>query len=112
MQEAAKDSQEKERIAHEDVEKRLKAVLREKREPNASNSRIASPAIGDASTPAESSSTAAKDDTQTNGTPMEGVDGPAQNSPPSEENPWLPQLFPYFEDIKTIIPKDAADIIR
>lgn len=106
--------QEKERIASEEAEKRLKAALREKREPNVSTSRIASPAIGDASTTAESNSTQTKEgsqDAQPNGTPME-VEGPVQNSPPVEESPWLPQLVAYFEDIKTIIPQDAADVIR
>lgn len=40
--------QEQERIANEEAEKRLKAALTAKREPGATVSRVASPAIGNA----------------------------------------------------------------
>lgn len=42
---------EQERIANEEAEKRLKAALTAKREPNAAVSRMASPAIGNSGTP-------------------------------------------------------------
>lgn len=38
--------QEQERLANEEVEKRLKATLTAKREPGASASRVASPVVG------------------------------------------------------------------
>jgi len=43
--------QEQERIANEEAEKRLKAALTAKREPGATASRVASPAVGNSVTP-------------------------------------------------------------
>ena len=46
--------QEQERIANEEAEKRLKAALTAKREPGATASRVASPAMGNPPTPESS----------------------------------------------------------
>ena len=46
--------QEQERIANEEAEKRLKAALTAKREPGATASRVASPAVGNPATPESS----------------------------------------------------------
>ena len=43
--------QEQERITNEEAEKRLKAALTAKREPGATASRVASPAVGNPATP-------------------------------------------------------------
>lgn len=52
--------QEKERVASEEAEKRLKAALTAKREPNASVSRIASPNPGAENAPNGDSATESK----------------------------------------------------
>lgn len=70
--------QEKERLASEEAEKRLKAALTAKREPN-NASRVASPSIGEVSATGE-----APQEAKTNGNePSNGdmnVDGSAENS--------------------------------
>lgn len=45
----------KERIASEEAEKRLKAALTAKRDPSTTTPRIGSPAVGDSTTPADQS---------------------------------------------------------
>jgi len=46
---SAMAAEEQERVANEEAEKRLKAALAAKRDPSITNSRIASPVVGDAS---------------------------------------------------------------
>ncbi|KAI0650660.1 transcription factor/nuclear export subunit protein 2-domain-containing protein [Trametes meyenii] len=106
---AALALQEKERVASEEAEKRLKAALTAKREPNASASRVASPnpvetsANGEASEAKPSAAEAQQMDVS-----MELADG-VLTSPP--ENPWLPELYPYFEEVKKIAPGNASEVI-
>ena len=77
--------QEKERLASEEAEKRLKAALTAKREPN-NASRVASPSIGEASATGE-----APQDVKTNGTePPNGdmnVDVNAENGTATATQP-------------------------
>lgn len=56
--------QEQERVANEEAEKRLKAALTAKREPASSASRVASPSLGNPSTPEPSSDTKPSTDGQ------------------------------------------------
>ncbi|KAI9063149.1 hypothetical protein FKP32DRAFT_1651303 [Trametes sanguinea] len=108
---AALAQQERERVANEEAEKRLKAALTAKREPNATASRVASPNPG-AETPAAGDSTPEVKQAPANGqqadVPMESVDAPAVSPP---ENPWLPELYPYFDEVKKIAPGTAAEVI-
>ncbi|OSD04328.1 hypothetical protein PYCCODRAFT_1444038 [Trametes coccinea BRFM310] len=110
---AALAQQERERVANEEAEKRLKAALTAKREPNATASRVASPNPG-AETPAASESTPEVKQAPPNGqqadVPMESTDAPAA-SPPEQQNPWLPELFPYFDEVKKVAPGIAAEVI-
>ncbi|OSX60384.1 hypothetical protein POSPLADRAFT_1058548 [Postia placenta MAD-698-R-SB12] len=111
---AALKMQEKERIASEEAEKRLKAALTAKREPNASTSRVASPSIGDSAAPADGvSETKATNPTDT---PMadaslESSDSRVSVGPAPTENPWLPELYALFDDVKRIAPGNAAEVI-
>ncbi|KAL1944225.1 hypothetical protein VTO73DRAFT_3410 [Trametes versicolor] len=110
---AALALQEKERVASEEAEKRLKAALTAKREPNPSASRVASPNPGATSDPAPSSEGTSEvkstaPESQPMDVSMESADTPPISTP---ENPWLPELFPYFEDVKKIAPGNAAEII-
>ncbi|CAL1701359.1 unnamed protein product [Somion occarium] len=113
---AALEAQDKERIASEEAEKRLKATLTAKREPGSANSRIPSPAAGEASTPGEAPSAqnrngvVVENNNSADGVPMEIIEVP-QNNSPGEESPWLPELYPLFDDIKKIAPGNAADVI-
>ncbi|CDO68724.1 hypothetical protein BN946_scf184652.g51 [Trametes cinnabarina] len=108
---AALAQQEKERIANEEAEKRLKAALTAKREPNATASRVASPNPG-AETLANGELAPEPKQTPPNvqqvDVSMETSDVPAASPP---ENPWLPELYPYFDEVKKIAPGIAADVI-
>ncbi|KAI9000935.1 transcription factor/nuclear export subunit protein 2-domain-containing protein [Trametes punicea] len=108
---AALAQQEKERVASEEAEKRLKAALTAKREPNATASRVASPNPG-AETPANGEAiNEAKQgtaDAPQVDVSMETPDAPSASLP---ENPWLPELFPYFEEVRKIAPGNAAEVI-
>ncbi|KAI0082601.1 hypothetical protein K474DRAFT_1655406 [Panus rudis PR-1116 ss-1] len=111
---AASELQEKERIASEETEKRLKAALAAKREPSAA-SRVASPAVGETATPTEAAADgkviATENGTSTEPAPMEGIDAQAPANAPAPESPWLPQLAALFDDIRKIAPGDAADVL-
>ncbi|TBU49613.1 transcription factor/nuclear export subunit protein 2-domain-containing protein [Dichomitus squalens] len=108
---AALALQEKERVASEEAEKRLKAaLLTAKREPNATASRVASPHPGaDGTTngdvPAEAKPPIS--DSPSGDVMMESMEKIA--TPP--ETPWLPELQPLFEDVKKMAPAPASEII-
>ncbi|KAI0776038.1 transcription factor/nuclear export subunit protein 2-domain-containing protein [Trametes elegans] len=104
---AALALQEKERIASEEAEKRLKAALTAKREPNTA-SRVASPNPG-AETPANGETTTEAKTTAPNGDVS--MDSPDGNPTTPLETPWLPELSPYFDEVKKIAPGNAADVI-
>ncbi|EGO01596.1 hypothetical protein SERLA73DRAFT_49063 [Serpula lacrymans var. lacrymans S7.3] len=108
---AALSMQEKERLANEEAEKRLKARLAAKREPSTATSRVASPNGGSQSTP---------DDTATSKPIVSenvGEDVNMENeisttgSLPMTESPWIPELAALFEDIKKVGRTSALDII-
>ncbi|CAA7260264.1 unnamed protein product [Cyclocybe aegerita] len=114
--------QEQERIASELAEKRLKAALTAKREPNSAVSRLASPAVG-ATAPAEVSD--ANPPVEETEATMD-VDAPPVTSgqkeePPKEEapkeetrkeeSPWVPELTKLFDDVKRIAPGNAFEVI-
>ncbi|GJE84409.1 THO complex subunit 2 [Phanerochaete sordida] len=104
---AALEMQKKERVASEEAEKRLKAALTAKREPT-TTSRTGSPAVADVSTSADQSAEA-KLVTSAEDVTMEGAD---QAEPaPAPENPWLPQLYALFDDVKAIAPPNVNDLI-
>nr|VWP00540.1 Palmitoyltransferase AKR1 (EC (Ankyrin repeat-containing protein AKR1) [Ganoderma boninense] len=108
---AALAMQEKERVASEEAEKRLKAALTAKREPNASVSRIASPNPGAENTsngdPAVEPKPVVSESSSTD-VLMESVEDKATTP---TENPWLPELYPMFEDVKKIAPGVTNEII-
>ncbi|KAI0375719.1 hypothetical protein BV20DRAFT_1059341 [Pilatotrama ljubarskyi] len=108
---AALALQEKERVASEEAEKRLKAALTAKREPNTTASRVASPNPG-AETPANGEMTGeakpSAPDAQATDVTMETPDVPFASPP---ENPWLPELYPYFDEVKKIAPGNAYEVI-
>ncbi|KAI0729395.1 transcription factor/nuclear export subunit protein 2-domain-containing protein [Fomitopsis betulina] len=110
---AALAMQEKERLASEEAEKRLKAALTAKREPN-NASGVASPSTAETPTAGE-----APQETKNNGTePSNGdmnVDVTAENGPATvaqPESPWLPELYALFDDAQKIAPPLAAQWIR
>ncbi|RDX55708.1 hypothetical protein OH76DRAFT_1461168 [Lentinus brumalis] len=127
---AALAMQEKERVASEEAEKRLKAALTAKREPNVSASRVASPNPGADSTPngeTNGEPKAVVGESQPGDVVMEVAEEKtataAEVSPtcaPSTsnrqimstaQNPWLPELYALFDDVKKIAPGNAAEII-
>ncbi|KAH9899792.1 transcription factor/nuclear export subunit protein 2-domain-containing protein [Cubamyces lactineus] len=117
---AALAQQEKERVASEEAEKRLKAALTAKREPNISASRVASPNPGtggeapatNGETPGEGKPSAPEGQQmdismETSEAAVTVAVAPA--SPP--ETPWLPELLPYLDEIKKIAPGNASEVI-
>ncbi|KAL6309570.1 transcription factor/nuclear export subunit protein 2-domain-containing protein [Sparassis latifolia] len=111
---AALEMQERERVASEEAEKRLKAALTAKREPNASTSRVASPGMGDNSTATESHTDARASVAETHAADvsMESPsEGQGNSTPHTTESPWLPELYPYFDVVKKIAPGNAAEIM-
>ncbi|THV05422.1 hypothetical protein K435DRAFT_647314 [Dendrothele bispora CBS 962.96] len=108
---AALESQEKERLASEETEKRLKAALAAKREPSASQSRVASPAIGSSGntdTTAEAKPSVADNATATTeDIVMEAADSVAVATP--TESPWLPELSALFDEVKKLLPQHVYD---
>ena len=128
-------AEEQERVANEEAEKRLKAALAAKRDPSIANSRIASPAVGDANsseTPAHVESKSGSQDAKPSedDVVMENGDVQAPTVSPAPEvsvchlgssscvshglmfqSPWVPEIKALFEDVKRIAPKAAYDII-
>ncbi|KAI0750889.1 transcription factor/nuclear export subunit protein 2-domain-containing protein [Daedaleopsis nitida] len=108
---AALAMQEKERIAMEEAEKRLKAALTAKREPNVTASRVASPNPGAESAANGDVSGEPKvtvSESQSGDVVMESTEDKA-NTP--LESPWLPELAALFDDVKNIAPGNAAEVI-
>ncbi|KAJ2920447.1 hypothetical protein H1R20_g16647, partial [Candolleomyces eurysporus] len=105
----AVDLDAQERLANEEAEKRLKAALTAKREPSATVSRVASPAVG---TPGNTDSTTGPAESQTETAPME-VDSntAAPEANPAPESPWVPELEELFDAIRKVAPGNAADVI-
>lgn len=132
---AALAAEERERVANEEAEKRLKAALAAKRDPSIVNSRIASPAVGEVSTSETPGSAESKSSTQEaktsedvvmeNGDPQGSVN--VSSAPEVSaghlnashgvtshmvvQGPWVPEMRALFEDVKKIAPKAAYDII-
>ncbi|KAF9569407.1 hypothetical protein CPC08DRAFT_182366 [Agrocybe pediades] len=104
---AALAMQEQERIANEEAEKRLKAALTAKREPNAA-SRTASPAVS--SVPPQAGD-AKPSVTEENESPMDVDAGTAPAPSPKEDSPWVPELAALFDDVREIIPANAYEVI-
>ncbi|KZT71598.1 hypothetical protein DAEQUDRAFT_763816 [Daedalea quercina L-15889] len=109
---AALAMQEKERLASEEAEKRLKAALTAKREPNTA-SRVASPSIGESSATSDTSQEVRSHAVEPSASESNGVaiseNGGAMTARP--ENPWLPELYALFDDAKKIAPPIAAQYI-
>lgn len=80
--------EEKERVASEEAEKRLKAALTAKREPSTTTSRVASPNQGESSPPVDSvprSKTPPSEPQPSEVVPMEVAESNAPVSPPTAE---------------------------
>ncbi|KAI0722891.1 transcription factor/nuclear export subunit protein 2-domain-containing protein [Earliella scabrosa] len=108
---AALAMQEKERVASEEAEKRLKAALAAKREGNATASRVASPNPGadmpfSGETMIEGKTTI--NESQSGDVVMESVEERVATPP---ESPWLPELAALFDDVRKIAPGNAAEVI-
>lgn len=96
-----------ERLANEEAEKRLKAALTAKREPSATVSRVASPAVG---TPGNAESTPVPPaEPSTEPAAME-VDSSTEANP-APESPWIPELEELFDAIRKVAPGNAADVV-
>ncbi|KAI0254213.1 transcription factor/nuclear export subunit protein 2-domain-containing protein [Lactifluus subvellereus] len=108
-------AEEQERVANEEAEKRLKAALAAKRDPSIANSRIASPAVGDANSSEAPAPVESKHGTQdaklSEDVMMENGDAQAPTVSPAPESPWVPEIRALFEDVKKVAPKAAYDII-
>ncbi|KAI0091900.1 transcription factor/nuclear export subunit protein 2-domain-containing protein [Irpex rosettiformis] len=104
--EAALTANNKERIASEEAEKRLKAALTAKRDPSTTTPRVGSPVVGDTVTLGEHSQGSA---------PLQGEDvvmnGTETSQPTALQNPWQPELYERFDEIKSIAPPSAMEII-
>ena len=124
--------QEKERVASQEAEKRLKAALTAKREPNAAASRVASPMPGAENTPngevnGDSPSKTVVSESLSGDVVMESGEEktttPPEVGPPNAsqilsrrmtpilQNPWLPELYVLFDDVRKIAPGNTAEII-
>ena len=124
--------QEKERVASEEAEKRLKAALTAKREPNATVSRVASPnpgaehaVNGNGDTAGEAK--AAVTESQSGDVVMESAEEKSATAPEVRcarcrrllgqrvtgrlQSPWLPELAALFDDVRKIAPGNAAEVI-
>ena len=138
---AALAAEEQERVANEEAEKRLKAALAAKRDPSITNSRIASPAVGEVSSssetpaPAESkpstqeAKSSSDDVVMENGGDSQGTVNVLSSAPEVsagqlnasshgvtshmvvQQGPWVPEMRALFEDVKKIAPKAAYDVI-
>lgn len=117
--------QEKERVANEEAEKRLKARLSAKRDPSASTSRMDSP----------SGTNTPRDNSEQKPSLVEGNEDNAMEvemetvAPASEvrrlydielfgpmtvakfQSPWIPELEALFDDVRKIAKSSAIDVI-
>ncbi len=122
--------QEKERVANEEAEKRLKAALTAKREPNATASRVASPSPGaDKNVNGETAGEPkpAVNESKSGEIVMESAEErtatapevrlfcvrprPPQRMTFDSQSPWLPELYALFDDVRKIAPGTAAEVI-
>ncbi|KAH8106136.1 transcription factor/nuclear export subunit protein 2-domain-containing protein [Cristinia sonorae] len=94
--------------AAEAAEKRLKAELAAKRTPAAGTSRTASPNAGGQVTPSEQEQVPNPESAAGEQVPMEVDVSPV---PPAPENPWVPELMPLFEEVRSIAPGNAAEVL-
>lgn len=89
VQAAALSMEEKDKIANEEAERRLKATLAAKREPSMVTSRVASPNQGEPATPVEATprpkTPASEAQVAADPVPMEGVEVAAPVSPPNSD---------------------------
>ncbi|KIK99679.1 hypothetical protein PAXRUDRAFT_822444 [Paxillus rubicundulus Ve08.2h10] len=98
--------QERERVANEEAEKRLKARLSAKRDPSAVTSHIES--LSGPNTPRDNyeqkpSATEITDDT--------AMDVEPGMPTPAAESPWIPELETLFDDVRRIAKSSAPDVI-
>ncbi|KAG1874783.1 transcription factor/nuclear export subunit protein 2-domain-containing protein [Suillus subalutaceus] len=104
-------AQEKERLANEEAEKRLKARLSAaKREPSAATPRVDSPTgVNGANTPRDTGDQKSSAD----GVPEDAVmDTEVTTATPApSESPWIPDLEALFDDVKQIAKNSALDVI-
>lgn len=90
---ASEEAEKRLKIASEEAEKRLKAALTAKREPSNSTSRVASPLLGENTTPVEGSiDVKSEAPASTEDSPMEGVEA---NGILSQTEVCIPFLFDY-----------------
>ncbi|KAH9938580.1 transcription factor/nuclear export subunit protein 2-domain-containing protein [Fomitopsis serialis] len=111
VQSSALAMQEKERLASEEAERRLKAALTAKREPIAA-SRVASPSIGENPVAGDATQDAKAHVTEPSAGDMNvetSENGGAMIV--RTESPWLPELHALFDDVKKIAPPIAAQYI-
>ena len=119
-----------ERKAAEEAEKRLKAALTAKREPT-SASRVASPGEGEQSATADQNQESKAPPSESPSGEPAAMDVDVSVVPPAPEvcpihlsvrsvlfmyhwvqqSPWLPELYPLFDDIRTIAPGNAAEVL-
>ncbi|KAG1857214.1 transcription factor/nuclear export subunit protein 2-domain-containing protein [Suillus tomentosus] len=104
-------AQEKERLANEEAERRLKARLSAaKREPSAATPRVDSPTgVNGASTPRDTGDQKSSADSVAEDAVMD-VEVTTATSAPSE-SPWIPDLEALFDDVKQIAKNSALDVI-
>ncbi|KAG2043203.1 transcription factor/nuclear export subunit protein 2-domain-containing protein [Suillus americanus] len=104
-------AQEKERLANEEAEKRLKARLSAaKREPSAATPRVDSPTgVNGANTPRDTGD----QKSSTDGVPEDAaMDAEVTTATPApSESPWIPDLETLFDDVKQIAKNSALDVI-
>lgn len=116
--------QEKERVANEEAEKRLKARLSAKRDPSASASRMESPS--GANTPRdnfEQKPPLVENEDNAMEVELEITTPAAEVRPPygidmfvtvtiaTLQSPWIPELEALFEDVRKIAKSSAIDVI-
>ncbi|KAF8138151.1 hypothetical protein EV363DRAFT_1292738 [Boletus edulis] len=98
--------QEKERVANEEAEKRLKARLSAKRDPSASASRMESPS--GANTPRDNFE---QKPPLVEGNEDNAMDVELEITTPAAESPWIPELEALFDDVRKIAKSNAIDVI-
>ncbi|KAG2148090.1 transcription factor/nuclear export subunit protein 2-domain-containing protein [Suillus clintonianus] len=105
-------AQEKERLANEEAEKRLKARLSAaKREPSAATPRVDSPTgVNGANTPRDTGDQKPSADGVPEDAAMD-VEATTSATPAPSESPWIPDLEALFDDVKQIAKNSALDVI-
>ncbi|KAF9224309.1 hypothetical protein BS17DRAFT_779623 [Gyrodon lividus] len=98
--------QERERVANEEAEKRLKARLSAKRDPSGVASRMESPS--GANTPRDTSE---QKPLTVEGTEDTAMDVEPEMVTPAADSPWIPELEALFDDVRKIAKSSALDVI-